>query len=74
MNPDSGEIKEMSKWEKELLEGNIFKQTYENLVPFEVGEIVELKGCRFKVRSIWEAPRNIVTLEGIARKEVINGR
>jgi hypothetical protein len=64
MNRDTGQIFEESQIEKLFT-----KEQKENLVPFEVNEIVELKGCKFKVRSIFPDPQNIVTLQGIPKKE-----
>ena len=37
------------------------------LVPWEVGEIVEVKGCRFKVKEIKVFPEDEITLVGIAK-------
>ena len=62
MNPETGEIRSMEDW------GKMFKATKENLVPFEEGETVEIKGCSFKVRAIKPAPTNMITLEGIPKK------
>ena len=65
MQRDTGRIFEESQIEKLLFT----KEQKENLVPFEVDEIIELKGCKFKVRSIFPDPQNIVTLQGIPKKE-----
>ena len=65
MNSETGEIRSRADW------GRIFKNTdkkKENLVPFEEGETVEIKGCSFKVRAIKPAPTNMITLEGIPQE------
>lgn len=64
MNPDGGQIFDESQIAKLFTE-----EQKQNLVPFEVDEIVELKNCRFRVRSIFPDPKNIVTLQGIPKKE-----
>lgn len=66
MNPDTGEIRSMVDWAKGLTQEKE-EVVLENLVPFDVSEIVEVKGCRFKVRSIFPHPQNIVTLQGIPK-------
>ena len=43
-----------------------------NEVVFEIGEIVEIKGCRFEVRDIRPSPYNTILLEGKARISEIN--
>lgn len=64
MDPNSGRIYD-NRMMKELFD----EEEQKNLVPFEVGEIIELKDCRFKVRSIFPHPQNIVTLEGIPKEK-----
>jgi len=57
-NSDLGEIRGMEDWEK-LLKPEEMKQ----LIPFEIDEIIDIKGCRFKVRGIKEHPQNMITFE-----------
>ena len=64
MDPGSGRI-----YDNEGIKKLFNEEERKNLVPFEVGEIVELKDCRFKVRSIFPHPQNIVTLEGIPKEK-----
>ena len=59
MNSDSGIINLIEKFKPE---------EKENLIPFETNEVVYLKNCKFKIRSIKLDPQNFITLEGISRK------
>lgn len=53
----------MMDWHKRLNECDLKK-----LVPFEEGEIIEIKGCRFRVTKIHCHPDNIVILRGIPKE------
>ena len=64
MQEDTGEIRRMEDWHKRLNDCDLKK-----LVPFEEGEIVEIKGCRFKVLNVHCHPDNVVRLRGIPKNE-----
>lgn len=66
MNPDTGRIYDITEAIKNSF---LNKEEIENLVPFKIDEIVEIKGCKFKVRSIHPFPTNMITLEGIPKEK-----
>jgi len=64
MNSDTGRIYDITNAIKNSF---LKKEEVENFVPFTLEEIVEIKGCKFKVRSIHPFPTNMITLEGIPK-------
>ena len=66
MHSDTGRIYDITGAIKNSL---LKKEEVENLVPFTLEEIVEIKGCKFKVRSIHPSPTNMITLEGIPKEK-----
>ena len=63
-NADEGRIKTMCDWAKEL-----GQEEMTALIPFEVDEKIEIKGCLFRVRLIHPHPNNIITLEMLPKAE-----
>lgn len=66
MDADTGRI-----YDEEMMKQMTFRER-RSLVPFEEGEIVELKGCKFRVRYVKPSPDNTVLLVGIPSKTVLD--
>ena len=63
MDMSSGEIRNMDDWKKILFSADeMIKPTpfseLTKLIPFDIGERFEIKGCLFEVREIKEHPIN----------------
>lgn len=72
MQQDSGEIRDMTDWNKKLgieptTPEEIIKEKYklERLIPFDLKERIEIKGCLFEVKEIREYPVNEIVLKGL---------
>jgi len=63
-NSNMGQIRDMEEWKKFLQ-----KEEIEKLIPFEVGEKIEIKNCFFRVRAIHPHPNNMITLEMLPKAE-----
>jgi len=72
MQQDSGEIKGDADWMKKLgmeptTAEEAMKERFklEKLIPFELKERIEIKGCLFEVKEIREYPINEIVLKGL---------
>lgn len=45
----------------------------ENEVLFEIGEEIEVKGCRFTVMAVYPDPANEITLKGLPKEKETEG-
>ena len=64
MDSGSGNINYLNKFKVE--------DTVGKLVEWEVGEEIEVKGCRFKVKEIKVFPKNEIVLVGMSVKSEID--
>lgn len=70
MQQDSGEIKEMKEWEKLMqpMSAEEAMSLRNKLIPFEVGEVLKIKECYFKIHCFRKDINGLV-LQGISKEE-----
>ncbi|MHA1360887.1 MAG: hypothetical protein ACTSRC_22425 [Candidatus Helarchaeota archaeon] len=64
MDIDSGRIDDLQKFTDLFQEGKMTKNQMDNLVPFEINQVLWIDGCKFVVRGIRKHPENLLILEG----------